>query len=104
MSELERLYTVAEVAARLAVSRNLAYQLIASGSIPCIRLSGSRVIRVTLVECRLPVRYRALQIPQLDHHLLPGPSVDDYPLACTDHRVRDTDARIISRSHISEIT
>lgn len=46
MAEPERLLTVRDIANRLACSRNLAYELVATASIPSIRLAGGRAIRV----------------------------------------------------------
>lgn len=52
-----QLLTVAEVAARLRVSRPYAYKLIAQGRLPAIRL-GERCVRVPAEELERVLRER----------------------------------------------
>jgi excisionase family DNA binding protein len=68
MAEPERLLTVADVAATLRCSRNTAYQYIASGSIPCVRLGHSirvrpEALRTWLVDQETSQTGSALSLP-----------------------------------------
>jgi excisionase family DNA binding protein len=42
----DQLLTIRDVAARLRCGRDLAYQLVASGEVPSVRIGGGRLIRV----------------------------------------------------------
>lgn len=43
-------YRIPEVAEKLSIGKSLAYQLVASGEIPSVRLAGRRSVRVPAKE------------------------------------------------------